>query len=297
MIKRTIYVSSECHLSVQDEQLKITNKSTGELNALPIEDIGYIILDNRQITYTHWVWQKFAENNIAAIICDSSHLPAAMVNPLSGHTTQTATYVAQIQASEPMRKSMWKQTVVAKINNQAAVLKQAGKDNKFLKNLVKNVKSGDIDNREGVAARHYWSNLFDIKGFKREREGIYPNELLNYTYALIRAGIARALIASGLLPTLGIHHQNKYNPMCLADDIMEPFRPFADKLVYNFIIDNPTNNRLNKDFKLLAMNLLASDAKMRNIIRPMMIAFTYTTASVAKCFQGKQKTINYPELI
>ncbi len=295
MIKRSIYIASECHLSIEDEQLKITNKSTGELDLLPLEDLGFAMLDNRQITYTHWVLQKFAEYNIAAIICDASHLPTAIINPLVGHTTQTASYATQLKASESLHKALWKQTIVAKINNQANLLKKIGKDDKFLKNLAKDVKSGDTENREAIAAKYYWKNIFEIENFKREREGIYPNALLNYSYALIRAGIARALIGSGLLPTIGIHHRNKYNPMCLADDIMEPFRPFADELTLNFINNNPQIDTINKDFKLQSLNLLSRDTKMRSLMRPMMIAFTYTSSSLAKCFAGKQKTINYPE--
>ncbi len=296
MIKRSIYIESECHLSIENEQLKISNKSTGELNSLPVEDLGFIMLDNRMITYTHCALQKFAEYNIATIICDEKHLPISMLNPLIGHSTQTATYKSQLNSSESIKNNLWKQTIIAKIKNQAKVLKNNGKESIFLNNLVKNVKSGDSNNREAIAAKHYWKELFDIPNFKREREGIYPNSLLNYSYSIIRAGIARALIASGLLPTIGIHHQNKYNYMCLADDIMEPYRPFADAFVYQFIKDNPEIHSINKDFKLQALKVLTSDVKMRNLIRPMMIAFSYTTSSLAKCIDGKQKLINFPEI-
>ncbi len=295
MIKRTVYISNPFYLNIKNEQLQLTNKDSGEINSLPIEDVGFLILDNKQIIATQTVFQKCAEQNISVVICDDSHHPTSMLFHLDTNTIQTEIFAAQANASEPLKKQLWKQTVQAKIRNQAALLKKYNIENAYLLNMAKDVKSGDIDNREGAAAKYYWKNLFPIENFKRDRFGDPPNQLLNYTYAILRAAVARSLSGSGILPTLGIHHRNKYNSFCLADDIMEPFRPFADEVVLNWILSNEYNT-ITKEFKIQVLNLLTRDTFFTKTKRPMMIGLTFTTASLAKCYQGKQKTINYPTL-
>lgn len=296
MLKRTIFITNPVLLAVKNEQLTIANKSSGEQSTLPLDDIAYIIFDNQQITFTHYLAQKFAEYNIAAVFCDATHHPASILYNLDGHQTQTETFAAQVSASEPLKKNLWKQTIKSKITNQALLFKKLGKDNKYLINLTKDVLSGDPDNREGVASKYYWQNIFDFTGFKRDRYGLPPNNLLNYTYSLLRAATARAIVGSGMLPMLGIHHHNKYNAFCLADDIMEPYRPFADMLVLEYLSNNCDEQELTTDFKRFAMKIFTCDTEFPKTTRPLTIGLTFTTASLAKCYRSEQKNISYPKL-
>ena len=222
MIKRTLCFSNPTYLSVKMDQLMIRIPETLDLygnkideldTSIPIEDIGIVVLDNKQITITQSVIEKLLSNNSALITCDASHLPVGLMLPLSGNTTQSERFRNQIDISVPLKKQLWQQTIQAKIFNQAKALKKIrGVDAKNMFVWANNVKSGDSDNLEGRAAAFYWKTLFsEIKDFTRSREGIFPNSLLNYGYAILRAVVARALVISGLLPTLGIHHHNRYN--------------------------------------------------------------------------------------
>lgn len=297
MIKKTVYISQPYYLSVKLGQLQMSNKETGELSSLPLEDIGFIVLDCKQITYSHTLIQQFAKENIAAVFCDDNHHPASMLYHLDSNQVQTQSFGDQIKASEPLKKNLWKQVIIAKIKNQAALLKKYNKEYKILLNLSNDVKSGDTDNREAAAAKYYWKYLFDDIDFKRDRFGDAPNNLLNYTYAILRAAIARALAGSGLLPTVGIHHRNKYNSFCLADDIMEPYRPYADEIVYNYTLDTNNSSEITKEFKQKAFQLLVTDVKFTKVIRPLMIGISFTSSSLVKCFSGELKSINYPNFI
>ena len=167
-----------------------------------------------------------------------------------------------------------------------------------MRNWSTEVKSGDSDNHEAVAAVYYWKNIFQLfPEFKRERFGPPPNNLLNYGYAILRAVMARSLVASGLLPTLGIFHKNQYNAYCLADDIMEPYRPFVDKVVLNIVNLNGNFLELTPNMKKELLNIPAMDVQINNEKSPLMIAVQKTTASLVKCFEGKQRKILYPEFV
>ena len=266
------------------------------VRTIPIEDIGVVVLDNSQITLTHGLIEKLLQNNCALINCDSKHMPYGMMLPLAGNTTQTERYRYQIDASLPLKKQLWQQTVEAKINNQAYVLSTT--TGSVVKNMHKwrmDVKSGDPDNYEARAAVYYWANLFpDIEKFVRGREGEPPNNLLNYGYAVLRAVVARSLVASGLLPTLGIHHRNKYNAYCLADDIMEPYRPFVDKLVIEIMQSSSDITEITKEHKGELLNIPVLDVIINNKRSPLMIAVQQTTASLAQCFMGEIRKIKYP---
>ncbi|MFH2144364.1 MAG: type II CRISPR-associated endonuclease Cas1 [Bacteroidota bacterium] len=295
MLKRSLFFSNPYYLSVKNKQLVISCRTTGETKQTPIEDLGFVILENPQITITIKVAQELADNNVAVVFCDSKHHPSSMLLNLDGHHLQSEMFSNQIKASEPLKKQLWKQTIVAKINNQAAVLKSLGKNYLKLTELAKNVASGDSTNREAQASRIYWNQLFGNE-FTRDRIGIPPNNALNYGYSILRAAVARALVGSGLLPTLGIHHHNKYNAFCLADDIMEPYRPYVDLLVVkrntlkNFEFELTTND------KAEFMQLLTTDVVFEKTKRPLMVGLSQTTASLAKCFSGNQKTLEYPEI-
>lgn len=295
MPNKTLSFSNPYHLSSKLGQLVIFNKQTEEQITRPIEDIAYIVLDHPQITFTNALMQCLAENNVAVIICDNKHHPSSMLLHLDTHHIQSQRFGAQIGASEPLKKQLWQQTIKAKIRNQARVLELSGQSGLALYNLANKVTSGDSTNCEAQAARIYFKQLFG-DNFFRAREGPPPNPSLNYSYSIIRAAIARALAGSGLLVTLGIHHHNKYNNFALADDIMEPFRPFTDWLVFQQIQYIPDYHNINKERKREFLQLLQQDCIYKAETRPLNIAMEYVTATLAKCFEGNAKKIEYPEL-
>lgn len=298
MIKRTLYFGNPSYLKTKDEQLVFQSEETGELKTLPIEDIGVLIVDHQQITISQALIAKLLANNVAFITCDNNHHPTGMLLNLDGNTLQSQKFQAQVEASIPLKKQLWQQTIGCKISNQAVVLESCRINAKNMRNWSAEVKSGDSDNHEAVAAVYYWKNIFQIfPGFKRERFGPPPNNLLNYGYAILRAVVARSLVASGLLPTLGIFHKNQYNAYCLADDIMEPYRPFVDKVVLNIVNLNGNFLELTPNMKKELLNIPALDVRINNEKSPLMVAVQKTTASLVKCFEGKQRKILYPEFV
>jgi len=308
MIKRTLYFGNPAYLKTVNEQLIVetpmpvpVNGKDGEIKSItktiPIEDIGLFILDHQQITITQALLAKLLANNTAVITCDNTHHPTGMMLSLDGNSLQSQKFKAQIEATVPLKKQLWQQTVAAKIENQASLLKFWRKENKLLLHYANEVKSGDSENHEAKAAVYYWKNIFpETLEFRRERYGPPPNNLLNYGYAILRALVARSLVASGLLPTLGIHHRNQYNAYCLADDIMEPYRPYVDSLVCQIIRKNGRFLEMTPSMKKELLSTPAMDIRMEGEKSPMMNAVQRTTASLAKCFEGTTRKILYPEL-
>lgn len=309
MIKRTLCFSNPAYLSLSNSQLVIkipglemadatTSAKTETTRTIPIEDIGVVVLDNRQITITHGVLDALLDNNCAVITCNASHLPVGLLLPLSGNTVQSERFRDQISASLPLKKQLWQQTVQSKIHNQAIALRQIR--NAEVRNMLaweNEVRSGDPDNLEARAAAYYWRNMFpDIEGFTRDRDGFPPNNLLNYGYAILRAVVARSLVGSGLLPTLGIHHHNKYNAYCLADDVMEPYRPYVDQLVCDVVQKYGADTALTREIKQELLSIPVIDVTIGGKRSPLMIAATQTTASLYKCFSGELRKIAYPEM-
>lgn len=297
MIKQTLYFGNPAYLSLKDRQLVIRLPDKDQSITRPIEDIGVIVIDNKQITLTSGLIEALLGNNCALITCDSSHLPVGLMLPLCGNTTQTERFRHQLSASLPLKKQLWQQTISQKIANQAQVLKECfGVEVGNMLSWSKNVKSGDSDNLEARAAAYYWRNMFDDEDvFIRDREGEPPNNLLNYGYAILRAIVARGLVSSGLLPTLGIHHHNRYNAYCLADDIMEPYRPYVDELVVNIRKEFDNTDFLDKEIKKRLLSIPTIEVRINNHRRPLMVAVTETTASLYKCFSGELRKIAYPE--
>ena len=308
MIKRTLYFGNPAYLKTKDEQLVVGLTPTlskgeeegeiGEKITIPIEDIGVVILDHQQITITQALIAKLLENNVALITCDSRHHPTGLMLTLDGHTLQSLKFKAQLDATVPLKKQLWQQTVSAKIDNQACMLESQRVPAKNMRNWATEVKSGDAENHEAVAAAYYWKNIFDIfPNFKRDREGLPPNNLLNYGYAILRAVVARNIVASGMMPTLGIFHKNQYNAYCLADDIMEPYRPFVDKVVCDIVRMHGSYLELTPDMKKQLLSIPAMDVIINEEKSPLMVAVQKTTASLSKCFEGKQRKILYPNFI
>ena len=265
---------------------------------IPIEDIGVVVLDNRQITLTHGLLEALLENNCAVITCDSKGMPVGLLLPLYGNTTQNERFRRQIDASLPLKKQLWQQTVKTKISNQAAILSRHSTENTRCMSIwVNEVKSGDTDNMEARAAAFYWKVLLrDIPGFTRDKDGIPPSNLLNYGYAILRAIVARALVCSGLLPTLGIHHHNRYNAYCLADDIMEPYRPYVDDLIMKIINDGIDYQEITKEIKTRLLSIPTIEVNIAGKKSPLFVTMSQTTASLYKCFAGESRRILYPEI-
>lgn len=308
MIKRTLYFGNPAYLKTANEQLVVETplpvpvqgedgeeiKTTSK--AIPIEDIGLLVIDHRQVTITQAVLSKLLANNTAVITCDDTHHPTGMMLSLDGHSLQAQKFTAQVNATQPLKKQLWQQTVAAKIKNQAAMLAFRRVENKILLSLAENVKSGDSENAEAQAAAYYWKRVFpEDLDFRRERYGPPPNNLLNYGYAILRAMVARSLVASGMLPTLGIHHRNQYNAYCLADDVMEPYRPYVDYVVFQLVRQNGQYLDMNPAMKKALLEVPAMDVMIDGKKSPMMNAVQRTTASLAKCFEGTARKVLYPE--
>ena len=312
MIKRTLCFTNPAYLSLKDRQMVIrlpeVEKSDmpdvlkkESVRTIPVEDIGVVVFDNRQITITHGLLEALLENNCSVVTCDSRSMPVGLMLPLCGNTVQSERFRDQLDASVPLKKQLWQQTVKAKIDNQATVLAAcAGAETGCMRRWSADVRSGDPDNLEGRAAAYYWKSLFagvpGLSDFTRDRQGIPPNNLLNYGYAILRAVIARSLVSSGLLPTLGIHHHNRYNAYCLADDVMEPYRPLVDSLVFGIVNEygGNTPEDITKELKMRLLGIPVTDVRIGGKRSPLMVAATQTTASLYKCFTGEARRIAYP---
>jgi len=297
VIKQTLYFGSPAYLRFKNKQLEIVKKEEdGEVIVRrPIEDIGMLVLDCPQITISHKTIIALQSNKAVIVSCDDKHLPHSILLPLEGHSEQSERYRNQISASLPLRKILWQQTIIAKIKNQIAVLEKLDRPTNRLENLVQKVLSGDPTNVEGQAAAFYWSQYID--GFIRDQFGDVPNNYLNYGYAILRAMVARAIVSSGMLPTIGIHHKNKYNAYCLADDIMEPFRPFVDIMVNEMFQNGNLDLFLNKTDKAELLSICQVDALFGKKKSPLMVGVSLTTASLYDCFIGKKRKIIYPKLL
>jgi len=294
MIKRTILISNPAKLSVKQDQL-IVEQEGKVAGKIPVEDIGVLLVEHPAVIYTQGCLSALLENNSAVIVCSKNRHPNGLFLPLDTNELQSERFRHQIEVSQPIKKQLWKQTVRAKIKNQARLLEYIGQESGRLKDMAQKVQSGDTGNIEAQAARYYWPNLFG-KTFRRERAGLPPNNLLNYGYMVVRAAVARALVSSGLLPTLGLHHKNRYNAYCLADDILEPFRPFVDRVVVDLRNKHENLEELTPKIKQGLLEVLTMDVHFGKIPSPMMVGLHRTTASLYRCLAGEQKKLEFPEL-
>ncbi len=292
MLKKTLLFSNKCSLTTKHEQLVIKSEKINR--TIPIEDIGFIIIDNLEIYISISTLNKLVENNTAVIICNKIHLPNGMFLNLNSPHIQQELFKHQINASIPLKKKLWQQTVIEKISNQGILLNKITNKTNTLNFLASKVLSGDTSNMEAVAASFYWKSFFEID-FKRERFGNYPNNFLNYGYAILRAATARALSGSGLLNTLGIHHKSKYNAFALADDIMEPYRPLVDEATYT-IIQHYDEQELNTEIKSILLQVLTRTVYFKDEKSTLMVALQKTANSLQQCYTGKRKKIKYPKL-
>jgi CRISPR-associated protein Cas1 len=301
LIKRSILVENKTVITTKQQQLIL--KSEIRESSIPIEDIGFLVIDNNEIYLSIPAMNLLIENNTAIIICNTNHLPNGMFLNLNSHHIQQEIFRNQIEASLPLKKQLWQQTIIEKITNQGILLEQITQKKNSFEFLASKVLSGDTTNMEGVAASQYWKTFFDSSesqlekqvNFKRERFGDYPNNFLNYGYAILRAATARALSGSGMLNTLGIHHKSKYNAFALADDIMEPFRPLVDEKVYE-IMQNFEEQELNTKIKAELLQILTRTVYFKEEKSPLMVALQKTASSLQQCYTGDRKKLKYPKL-
>lgn len=293
MLKRTLYFTTPARLSTRNGQLVIENHETGELRTIPIEDIGVVIIENQMTSVSTPALNALSNNNCAVVFCDEKHLPNAMLMNLNVNSVQAEVLRYQQDAGLPLKKNLWKQIIVAKIRNQSHLLDELGKNGSVLKPYYANVKSGDADNREGIAAKLYWDKLFG-SGFHRDKDGGGVNSMLNYGYTVLRAAMARSIMGSGLFPLFSLYHRNRYNAFPLADDLMEPYRPYVDNIVY-LLLEQGVDD-LNSQSKQSLLRVLFADTKFETMMRPLEIGLTLTSASLVKCLKGETKLLSYPEL-
>ena len=296
MIKRIIEISqARSYLSVKYGQLLI--KQQGEqVSSIPCEDIGVLLVDHQGVTYTHSVFTELLRCGAAVVLCGGDHHPAGMLLPIESNSVQTERFRQQIEAKEPVKKRLWKQIVKAKIKHQA---KLVGKDSDVYKTLMTlrdRVRSGEPDNIEAQAGRKYWPVYLQDVTFRRDINGAPPNNMLNYGYMVMRAAVARALCSAGLLPSLGIHHRNRYNAFCLADDLIEPFRGFVESKVRDIYSDIGPVDELEQATKAKMLEVLYDEVSIGGFKGPLMVGLHRTMASLQRCFAGEQKFIDLPEI-
>ena len=294
MLKRTLVFTSPMILSLKNLQLVVAYKdSPDEKRTIPIEDVGVVLLENQQTSITLPLLNALAESEVQVIICNSKGMPSAMIQSMNSNNLQGETLRNQIACGEVLKKQLWKQVVEAKIKNQASLLNSVGEDGNVLKPFYSNVRSGDVDNREGIAARIYFQHLFG-DSFIRDRDEPGINALLNYGYSILRAATCRAIVSSGLLPAIGIYHHNRSNAYPLADDLMEPFRPFVDGVVYDLAMQSKTE--LTKEVKAELISVLYADTIYEKVKRPLSVGLSMTTASMVKCLSKELNSLSLPAL-
>lgn len=291
MIKRTIVFTNQCRVSYKNGQLVIENHETGEQKKTPVEDLGVVLVENQQVSITVPAINALSANNCGVIFCDSKHMPSSMLISLDSNHIQGERYREQVEASQKLKKDLWKQIIEMKIKNQSSLLIKRERDGAKLKPFYTNIKSGDSDNREGIAAKIYWDELFGDEFF-RSRTEPGPNTLLNYGYSILRAAMARAIVGSGLSPSFGLFHKNRYNAFPLADDLMEPYRPYVDAVVYQLLLEG--KKELDSEVKQRLLRVLFVDTVFNDCTRPLEIGLSMTTASLARCFSGEEKGLILP---
>jgi CRISP-associated protein Cas1 len=296
MIKRIVEISStRTRLSVKYGQLII--KDDGEqISSIPCEDIGVLLVDHQGTCYTHSVFTELLRCGAAVVLCAANHHPAGMLLPIESNSVQTERFRRQIEVKQPVKKKLWKQIVQAKIKHQARL---AGKDSDVYKPLMalrERVRSGDPDNIEAQASKKFWSVYLQDVAFHRNIDGPPPNNMLNYGYMVMRAAVARALCSAGLLPCLGIHHRNRYNAFCLADDLVEPFRGFVEAKVRAVFFAGGPMDDLNQPTKAQLLEVLYHPVTIAGFNGPLMVGLHRTTASLQRCFAGEQRFLDLPEI-
>lgn len=313
MIKQTLYFGNPAYLSLSNGQMIWRSPDHPKNTDLPsflqkdtqksfnIEDIGFIILDNSRITVTQGLMSALMTSNVILMICDNTHHPNGLALSINDNTLLTERHLKQVAASIPLKKNLWAQIICRKIQNQARALLLANDNTghySYLLKMSKTVKSGDSTNREAFAASYYWPRLMpEIDGFVRIREGFPPNNYFNYGYAILRAAMARSIVSTGLIPSIGIFHKSRYNSFCLADDLMEAFRPVVDSEIVKIIRKYGENSELSADIKKELLSIFTMDIRMGKELSPLMTACTRLARSLYNCFEGSSRKLLLPDYV
>jgi len=278
-------------LRVERRQLIV---ETGEASAsIPVEDLAVLVVSHPQVSYTQAVLNELMSNGGAFLTCDERRMPSGLLLPLDGNIVQTKRFRLQLEVSQPRRKGLWKQLIRAKIQMQGALLLERQGSDHGLSKLIPSVRSGDTSNIEGQAARRYWQALFG-SDFRRDRDAEDHNRLLNYGYAVLRASVSRAIVAAGLHPTLGLHHHNQYNSFCLADDVMEPYRPLVDRAVADLVDDHEGVPEINKETRQQLLQALTGSLIIGGETRTLFDALGRTASSLVQCLAGESDVLELP---
>lgn len=296
MIRKTIeFATRGTRLSVANRQLVIERPDMPKAT-LPIEDLGVVIVDDSQASYTQAVFIELLAAGATVMVSGKDHLPAGLMLPLDAHHVQTERHLAQIQATEPVRKRIWQALIVAKIAQQGAVLEHFTPDHGGLIPLSRRVRSGDPDNLEAQAAQRYWPRLFG-KDFRRDRGAEGINAALNYGYAVVRAAAARAVVAAGLIPSLGVFHSNRGNPFCLVDDMFEPYRPYVDWRVKTWVLEqgNPVPDLSDRAVRAALLSIFNETVRVGDRRYPLLLALHQTAVSLCRALTGGDRTLALPQ--
>ena len=303
MLKRTIYFGNPAHISIKNKLLCAEIKDADDPSiatkqvSFALSDLGFIVLDHQQITITHYALSALAEENIVVISCDQKHLPISLNLPIYGNSLHSKRIQKQISITLPQKKQLWASIIKQKIINQAKILSILKPEIsvELLINASKDVRSGDTTNREAYASTFYWKHLFTLD-FIRDRYGDPPNHLLNYGYAIVRSSIAKAIVGSGLHPSLGLFHKNQYNAFCLADDLMEPYRPFVDFTVFCLAAKDDIPDELTTNLKKELLSILTMDVIINKRTSPLMVATQHTADSYQQFLSDKKSKLKLPEI-
>lgn len=298
MIKRIIYCETPSYITIKNKQLTIKFKDLKiSSTTIPVEDIDMLLIDNNQITITSSVLKSLQDNKVALIICDDKHMPSGLMLPINGNSLQQERFNLQINMKQSYKNKLWKQIIFHKIKNQSHVLKVVHKSYIKLEYLSKEIKLGDSTNREAQASIYYWKNIFTdkITKFNRDKNGNYPNNLLNYGYMILRSMMSKNIVSSGLSPTIGLFHKNQFNTFCLADDLIEPFRPFVDKIVYDLINNDNVDEILTKEQRKKLIQIITLEVVSNNEITSLGLAMQNFVNSFVCFLKNEKKELEFPK--
>ncbi|KPF79903.1 hypothetical protein IP88_01360 [alpha proteobacterium AAP81b] len=285
MLRRTVEIATPgTRLSVALGQLVIARPDQPDAR-VPLAELGALVIDDGRASLSQAVLREAAAAGAVVIVSGADHLPAGLMLPMAGHHALTERQRAQAAAGLPLKKRLWQAIVIAKIAQQGRLLAAATGSDSGLAAMARRVRSGDPDNLEAQAAQRYWPRLLGA-GFHRERGGDGANALLNYGYAVLRAACARAIVASGLVPTLGLWHRHRANPFCLADDLMEPFRPLVDQRVVALLADSPATTLEDRPTRAALLALLNEGVRLGGRRWPLLLGLEQASAGLAQALSG-----------
>lgn len=291
--KRIVEISRASYVRLRDAQI-VVEQDGAEVGSVPPEDIGFLVIDSPAVVLTAAALGACWQHNAPVILCDSRHLPGAVLLPIAGHSLHTAILAEQMSATPALKRRLWKQVVQAKIRAQVAVATKVGAPSKALARLIPRVTSGDASNVEAQAARYYWHQVFG-REFRRNTEAEGLNSLLNYGYSVMRSLVARAICAAGLHPAIGLSHSNQYNPLCLADDLMEPLRPFVDLRVWELSQKlKPSELEISRETKGELLGVAVASYRIDGQTKPLLVGVHEYVASVRRILSGQAKVIRVP---